>query len=621
MTKALTTGIVDQRSYEGSVEQVSGAAPADDQKHSHEEFNTVKNTIDQHAPLIDAACDLLERITAESGDTESLKNLRDDIESLTQLLASDDTDLDTAQERVDRIKQLIADVESIDIVDVSGLRAELDALALLIVKPDYEAAESDATGILNKPSVDQGYMRQSASGQSGVAVQEGITLHVEYRQISKDNEYALSDIDANPYLLEFDMREGSGLLKLPEGLSENQEVRVRVPWFTENEYLDVVVGDGVAEPIRGVNDMINLSGVLRHEGLAGEFSIVRNKDGFWSIEAPLQYNVPLAYPVVYKSGFSYNGSGATVFRSDTSDGQDYQIEWADGTAVTAASGVSISHTHGTVDGVISAIYADGQMPTNLYLTGDYAGVLHDELLSFNRFNSVTGRLEIRATKQSFDVGLMALALPRMSDGIIVVGDAIDAYGDIGEMSRGWDDFSGNVEFRGALMSIAGSLKDFAFNSQSMNRPVVFSGDGMGIGGSLEDLTFYAPSIRFRIEITGDNQKVSGDYAAALDNLSVLVDNYIIAGLNITTTVNSVPVFDSPMTVIQYEPQSSSSAEVDRVLEGAAGVAAYNTNARVDVGERNDPPSAVSTDVGGWIDQTLLDATNNPAGATFVTYNT
>ena len=155
MTKALTTGIVDQRSYEGSVEQVSGAAPADDQKHSHEEFNTVKNTIDQHAPLIDAACDLLERITAESGDTESLKNLRDDIESLTQLLASDDTDLDTAQERVDRIKQLIADVESIDIIDVSGLRDELDALALSIVKPDYDAAEADAAGILNKPDLTQ----------------------------------------------------------------------------------------------------------------------------------------------------------------------------------------------------------------------------------------------------------------------------------------------------------------------------------------------------------------------------------------------------------------------------------------------------------------------------------
>ena len=171
MTKAFTTGIADQRSYEGSVEQISGAAPADDQKHSHEEFNTVKNTIDQHAPLIDAACDLLERITAQSGDAESLKNLRDDIESLTQLLASDDTDLDTAQERVDRIKQLIADVESIDIVDVSGLRAELDALAL----STQEAADAAAQLALDKENI-------------GVAATLVATLEAALRGTGADTE-------------------------------------------------------------------------------------------------------------------------------------------------------------------------------------------------------------------------------------------------------------------------------------------------------------------------------------------------------------------------------------------------------------------------------------------------
>lgn len=125
--KAWVTGIADQRSYEGSVEQISGAAPAEDQKHSHEEFNTVKNTIDQHAPLIEKLmADLLGIIAGSVGVT--LASLKNETDALNSILSADDTTLDTAQERVDKIKQLLADIDSLVIADIAGLQTSLDSL-------------------------------------------------------------------------------------------------------------------------------------------------------------------------------------------------------------------------------------------------------------------------------------------------------------------------------------------------------------------------------------------------------------------------------------------------------------------------------------------------------------
>ena len=59
-------------------------------------------------------------------DTETLKALRDAITDISAILQADDETLDTAQERIDAIKQLLSDVDTLAIVDVSGLQDALD---------------------------------------------------------------------------------------------------------------------------------------------------------------------------------------------------------------------------------------------------------------------------------------------------------------------------------------------------------------------------------------------------------------------------------------------------------------------------------------------------------------
>lgn len=83
---------------------------------------------------ISQAVDNLEAMLRGVGaDTETLKALRDDISTLSGILSADDPDLDTAQERIDRIKQLISDVDTLAIVDVAGLQAALDAINQQII--------------------------------------------------------------------------------------------------------------------------------------------------------------------------------------------------------------------------------------------------------------------------------------------------------------------------------------------------------------------------------------------------------------------------------------------------------------------------------------------------------
>lgn len=73
--------------------------------------------------------DALETLLANetTARTEADTELQSAIDAITATLAADDTTLDTAQERIDRIKSLIAAVESLEIADVSGLQAALDA--------------------------------------------------------------------------------------------------------------------------------------------------------------------------------------------------------------------------------------------------------------------------------------------------------------------------------------------------------------------------------------------------------------------------------------------------------------------------------------------------------------
>lgn len=143
MSTALTTGLQDQRSYEGSAEQISGSAPAADQVLTSVEFNTVRQVVDQHAPLINQLiANLLAVIDGSDGVT--LRTLEVEAAELRALLSSNDETLDTAQERVNKIKQLLSSVESLGVVDVEGLQEALDQL-----QSSIDASQLEIVGLKN----------------------------------------------------------------------------------------------------------------------------------------------------------------------------------------------------------------------------------------------------------------------------------------------------------------------------------------------------------------------------------------------------------------------------------------------------------------------------------------
>lgn len=125
MTTAQTTGWTAHEDYEGSVEQIAGLPPTEAQQARAGEVGAIAEAVDQHAPLIDQLrADLLAIIAGAVGVT--LQSLKSETDALSGILTADDAALDTAQERIDRIKQLVSDVESLAIVDVSGLQGALD---------------------------------------------------------------------------------------------------------------------------------------------------------------------------------------------------------------------------------------------------------------------------------------------------------------------------------------------------------------------------------------------------------------------------------------------------------------------------------------------------------------
>ena len=155
MSTALTTGLQDQRSYEGSAEQVSGSAPAADQILTSVEFNTVRQVVDQHAPLINQLiANLLAVIDGSDGVT--LRTLEVEAAELRALLSSNDETLDTAQERVNKIKQLLSSVESLGVVDVEGLQEALDQLQSSIDASQLEIAGlKNSVGDLNLAAISE----------------------------------------------------------------------------------------------------------------------------------------------------------------------------------------------------------------------------------------------------------------------------------------------------------------------------------------------------------------------------------------------------------------------------------------------------------------------------------
>lgn len=67
-------------------------------------------------------------LTAEQSTRASADSaLQAQIDAITAILSADDTGLDTAQERIDAIKQLLSDVDTLAISDVPGLQSALDA--------------------------------------------------------------------------------------------------------------------------------------------------------------------------------------------------------------------------------------------------------------------------------------------------------------------------------------------------------------------------------------------------------------------------------------------------------------------------------------------------------------
>lgn len=123
--------------YFGTVDDVNGLPARPDQIADSADINALRawltaisNALDALPQLDDAATEDATRYWSAPRITAYLSQqitvLQDEIDALTSILAADDADLDTAQERIDRIKQLIADVETLDIADVSELRAELD---------------------------------------------------------------------------------------------------------------------------------------------------------------------------------------------------------------------------------------------------------------------------------------------------------------------------------------------------------------------------------------------------------------------------------------------------------------------------------------------------------------
>lgn len=91
---------------------------------------------------------------------ETLQSLRDDVDAVTAILDADDPAYDTAQERIDAIKQLISDFNGLAIADVTGLQAVLDAkadaAATAATLADHEAriaAEEAEVSSLDLPAI------------------------------------------------------------------------------------------------------------------------------------------------------------------------------------------------------------------------------------------------------------------------------------------------------------------------------------------------------------------------------------------------------------------------------------------------------------------------------------
>ena len=156
--------IEDKVDYHGTTDALNGLVPRSDQLVVASEFQKLKTWLTAASNVIDGLPQLDDTATTDADRYWSapkiiaylaaqLVSLQNEIDALEVILAADDTDLDTAQERIDELKRILALIDNLEIAQsqVTDLEA---ALAARLPDQEYDA--------------------ESALPQSGTAVAEAV---------------------------------------------------------------------------------------------------------------------------------------------------------------------------------------------------------------------------------------------------------------------------------------------------------------------------------------------------------------------------------------------------------------------------------------------------------------
>jgi hypothetical protein len=165
-----------------------------------------------------------EKSSALNSDTEetvatsrAVKLLKDLIDGLTIILQADDADLDTAQERLNRIKELTSDLDNLTIEDVQNLTTELDNL-------------QDAIDLVNLNKLDAGQFQGNADDIVSLIVRQLIIKDengIELFRNALGDGLKIEDLDFNDATKVISAKNkqnkfDGGFNRIPKSITDNE---------------------------------------------------------------------------------------------------------------------------------------------------------------------------------------------------------------------------------------------------------------------------------------------------------------------------------------------------------------------------------------------------------------
>lgn len=288
MSTALTTGLQDQRSYEGSAEQISGSAPAADQVLTSVEFNTVRQVVDENASVLN---NLGARLSAvlEGASGETFSSLREGLEevisNLSRMSLSEDFNIQLAELEqalsenpdvvaalrivlalihtevyrgegyewavIDKDLNVLLAIDSqggvIGKFDYSGMPEEIKSITGAGYSVDESSEYLDAYAVVDKLGSPVLVVRKT-----GKVVVDSMELNgLAIEMLEPKEGYAFAITDTNGHVLFGITKSGKVYLQF----SEDVNISTQNISLTTNEYTFYKVGGGIMAHSHGTSDV------------------------------------------------------------------------------------------------------------------------------------------------------------------------------------------------------------------------------------------------------------------------------------------------------------------------------------------------------------------------------